>query len=149
FKTLNGGGQWFAANTGLGSFPGGIRALATDPVTPGTLYASAGNIITSVFKSVDGGNSWTPSGTGLTFKSGAIEVPLTVTALAIDPSTPTTLYAGTQIQGVFKSTDGGASWSQSINGLKNAYIRALAVDRASPAAVYAGIHGGPDGFIAK
>src|SRR5438105_1975446 len=33
-----------------------------------------------------------------------------VRALAIDPQTPTTLYAGT-LNGVFKSTDGGASWT--------------------------------------
>ncbi len=35
-----------------------------------------------------------------------------ISALAIDPLTPTTLYAGTP-GGVFKSTDGGASWSAS------------------------------------
>jgi len=33
-----------------------------------------------------------------------------VSALAIDPSTPATLYAGTEGSGVFKSTDGSASW---------------------------------------
>ncbi|WP_347244981.1 hypothetical protein, partial [Thermogutta sp.] len=32
-------------------------------------------------------------------------------ALAIDPATPGTLYAGTYGGGVFKSTNGGASWS--------------------------------------
>jgi hypothetical protein len=31
--------------------------------------------------------------------------------LAIDPKTPTTLYAGIDDGGVFKSTDGGRSWS--------------------------------------
>src|SRR2546430_6969673 len=31
-------------------------------------------------------------------------------ALAIDPQTPSTLYAGTSGRGVFQSTDGGASW---------------------------------------
>ena len=33
-----------------------------------------------------------------------------VNALAIDPSAPDTVYAGTEGGGVFKSTDGGASW---------------------------------------
>ena len=33
-----------------------------------------------------------------------------VASLAIDPTTPTTLYAGTPI-GVFKSTNGGITWS--------------------------------------
>ena len=40
----------------------------------------------------------------------------TVRALAIDPSTPTTLYAGTE-RGVYKSTDGGDTWAGVNNGL--------------------------------
>jgi len=39
-----------------------------------------------------------------------------VRALAIDPDTPTTLYAGTG-GGVFKSTNGGANWSAVNTGL--------------------------------
>ncbi|HNG32228.1 MAG TPA: SBBP repeat-containing protein, partial [Blastocatellia bacterium] len=147
FKTLNGAGQWFAANNGLGSFPGTIRALVTDPATPGTLYAALSSITSSIFKSTDGGNSWTPSGPNSTL--GTVPFPTIVASLAIDPTTTTTLYAGTQIEGVFKSTDGGATWNLSSNGLKNNYVRALAVDRANPATVYAGILGGPDGFVAK
>ena len=34
-----------------------------------------------------------------------------VKALAIDPHDPSTLYAGTYGGGVFKSTNGGGSWS--------------------------------------
>ena len=34
-----------------------------------------------------------------------------IIALAIDPATPTTLYAGTGAGGVFKSTTGGSSWT--------------------------------------
>ena len=34
---------------------------------------------------------------------------LTVAALALDPTTPATLYAGTR-RGVFKTTDGGTNW---------------------------------------
>lgn len=33
-----------------------------------------------------------------------------IKALAIDPQNPCTLYAGTLVSGVFKSTDAGASW---------------------------------------
>ena len=33
-----------------------------------------------------------------------------VRVLAIDPSAPATLYAGTEGNGVFKSTNGGAGW---------------------------------------
>src|SRR2546425_10038928 len=77
-----------------------ISALAIDPLTPTTLYASTNG--GGLFKSTDGGANW--SATGLTN--------IYVSALAIDPVTPTTLYAGTSYgPGVFKSTDGGASWN--------------------------------------
>src|SRR5439155_904852 len=53
-----------------------------------------------LFKSTDGGTNWQPTGLART----------NVRAIAIDPTTPTTLYAGTD-SGVFKSVDGGATWS--------------------------------------
>src|SRR5262249_52103623 len=40
-----------------------------------------------------------------------------ILALAIDPGNPTTVYAGTFLGGVFKSTDGAASWRAINNGL--------------------------------
>ena len=70
-----------------------------------------------------------------------------VQALAVDPLTPTTLYAGTFDEagdggGVFKSTDGGGSWSAINTGLTNPFVRALAVDPLTPTTLYAGTNGG-------
>ena len=59
-----------------------------------------------------------------------------ISALAIDPLTPTTLYAGTP-GGVFKSTDGGASWSAS--GLIKPSV--LAIDPLTSTTLYAGSGG--------
>src|SRR2546426_11464259 len=61
-----------------------------------------------------------------------------IPALAIDPLNPTTLYAGTYGGGVFKSTDGGVSWSAS--GLTNIYtsVTALAIDAVTPTTLYEG-----------
>ena len=58
-------------------------------------------------------------------------------SLAIDPVTPTTLYAGTQ--GVWKSTDGGATWN--ITGLKDREQYSLAIDPVTPMTVYSGRSG--------
>ena len=49
-------------------------------------------------------------------------------ALAIDPTAPNTLYAGTNGGGVFKSTDGGTTWSAFNTGLTNLSVYALAID---------------------
>ena len=48
-----------------------------------------------------------------------------VLALALDPSNPSTLYAGADGGGVFKSTDMGANWTAINNGLTNIDVRAL------------------------
>jgi photosystem II stability/assembly factor-like uncharacterized protein len=66
----------------------------------------------------------------------------TVAALAIDPSTPATLYTGTPGGGVFKSSNGGTSWAPVNSGLTVPYIHALAIDPSNPATVYAGTSGG-------
>ena len=66
-----------------------------------------------IFKSTNGGGSWSAINAGLQFGSDTH-----VRALAIDPSTPATLYAGMERGGgAFKSTDGGGSWSAINAGL--------------------------------
>ncbi|MHB8841226.1 MAG: Ig-like domain-containing protein [Candidatus Aquicultor sp.] len=80
-----------------------------------------------------GVNEWVSNGPG-----GAI-----VNALVISPgyATDKTLFAGTNGSGVYKSTDGGQSWSSS--GLPG-YILSLAIspNYATDHIVYAGIYGG-------
>ena len=65
-----------------------------------------------------------------------------VYALAINPETPDTLYAGTDGGGVFKSTDGGTNWTAMNNGLTNPAINALAINPQTPDTLYAGTDGG-------
>jgi photosystem II stability/assembly factor-like uncharacterized protein len=80
-------------------------------------------------------NQWTSNG-----PSGGPLVSQ-VTAVAIDPQTPATLYAGTQ-GGVFKSADGGSSWAASSTGLTNLLVNALAIGAGTPVIIYAGTSGG-------
>ena len=63
-----------------------------------------------------------------------------ILALAIDPVTPTTLYAAMDSGGLFKTTDGGANWS--ATGLTNISVLALAIDPLTPTTLYAGVYGG-------
>jgi photosystem II stability/assembly factor-like uncharacterized protein len=62
-----------------------------------------------------------------------------VTALAVDPVSPTTVYVGLDSGGVYKSTNGGASWKHwSGNGaLATAYVMRIAIDPKNPSTVYA------------
>jgi len=65
-----------------------------------------------------------------------------VQALAIDPTTPSTLYAGTWGGGVFHSTNGGGSWSPVKTGLSDLEVTALAIDPHTPSTLYAGTDAG-------
>jgi photosystem II stability/assembly factor-like uncharacterized protein len=66
---------------------------------------------------------------------------LLVTALAIDPVSPQTLFAG-ETNGIYKSTDGGASWSAAGLALVGSLVDAVAIDPAAPNKVYAAGNGG-------
>jgi hypothetical protein len=56
--------------------------------------------------------------------------------------TPTTLYAGTNGGGVFKSTNAGGSWSPVNTGLTGTGVQALTIDPAAPTTLYAGTSDG-------
>ena len=117
---LLGTGTLWAGNnvwTSLGPEGGSFQALAIDPQNSSTVYAVAGG---GIFKSSDGTANWRrvyPAATS----DGTAAYPASV--LAIDPQNTNTLYVGTgggptTMDGsVFKSTDGGASWSAANSGL--------------------------------
>ena len=49
---------------------------------------------------------------------------------------PSTLYAGTFTDGVFKSTDGGATWALANAGLTTPRVSAVAIDPSTPSTLY-------------
>jgi photosystem II stability/assembly factor-like uncharacterized protein len=107
----------------LGPFGGFVQALTADPRQSGTVYATTPS---GIFKTVDGGASWT-----------AISLEQPTSAVAVDPSHPSTLYVG--IYGgalLLKSTDGGATWAPSGRGLIPPQYRSgpgiVAIDPARP-----------------
>jgi len=60
-----------------------------------------------------------------------------VVALAIDLTSPQTLYAGTWGSGVFRTTNGSIGWSAFNIGLTNLNVEALALNRTTPHTLYA------------
>src|SRR5437899_45943 len=93
-------------------------------------------LVVSFHRAEAGVNAWTTNGPHSE----------TINALAIDPQTPTTLYAGTSGHGVFKNTDGGGNWSAVNTGLTTPYgaiwVNALAIDAQTPTTLYAASSGG-------
>ena len=139
-SSTDGGESWTAANRGLVAT--WISALAVDPKTPATIYAGSDDGSGGLFKSVNGGATWSSTNAGLP-NSGAVD--WGTQALAIDPTNTATVYAaGLPVYGgyggVFKSTNGGASWQTSIHGSSSTFdfAFALAMSPANPATLYVG-----------
>jgi len=142
FKSMDAGVTWARADAGLPP-PTSVPALAIDPVMPRTLYAGTGGGFPAidghgVFKSTDAGVTWAAANTGLP--------PSTcVSAVAIDPLVPGTLYAATGGpwcgvgNGIFKSTDAGSTWITTT--LTNARVSAVAIDPVTPSTLYASTYG--------
>ncbi len=121
FKSTNGGVTWSPINAGLTNLT--VNAVAVNPQNPNVIYAgTAFNASGGVFRSADGGATWSVMG----------NAPMGALSLAIDPVSPTTLYAGWSA--VYKSTD-GVTWGAPFF-LGTTY--SLAVDPATPATVFAG-----------
>ena len=91
--------------------------------------ASSGGVL----QSTSAGDGWSPVNFGLGN--------LATLALAIDPLTPTRLYAGTAGGGVFRSSDAAANWAVVNQGLSNLTVAALAGDPTEPDTLYAGTSG--------
>src|SRR6185312_13380164 len=65
-----------------------------------------------LYKSTDGGDSW-----DVILSLPDPENHAAVSDVALPPESPGTVYAGVGTQGVYKSTDSGATWTQQQNGL--------------------------------
>jgi photosystem II stability/assembly factor-like uncharacterized protein len=115
-KSADGGASWTALNTSASAPPYWVAGVVVAKTSPVTLYFySPGN---GVLMSTDGGATWSAINTGLT--------DLNVNTVVVDPSTPTTVYAGASTNGLFKRVAGG-SWSPSPVTGSGANIAAIAV----------------------
>lgn len=121
FVTTDGGASWEKTGAGMKSDEV-VRSLALDAKHPQTLFIGTEG---RLYKSTDGGGSVRQLKTGLPYSD--------FPALAVDGDV---VYAGTGYEGVFRSTDGGATFKESGEGLGAAFVWGLAVDPVSPGVVY-------------
>lgn len=116
WKTTNGGASWATSD---GSCDDYTTAIA--PSNHNVVYSgSTGSV--PVFKTSDAGTSWSnPGNSGLTSYGS-------VRGIAIDPTDSNILYIGTEVSGIYKSTDGGANWNFLSNSPSVTVADTLATD---------------------
>jgi hypothetical protein len=130
-KSTDGGATWSPAGAGADR---SARMIAIDPSNTATLYAAAD---TGLYKSTDGAATWSLTGLIAPPVTPATIDPFFVHNVVIDPSTPSTVYAGTA-NGVMKSLDGGATWTLLTNGFSQSVdVRFLVIDPVKPQTLYA------------
>ena len=143
FRSEDAGSSWSERSVGLPiNAKTSVNALAVDPRDYDTVYAMTSShesdVSEGVYKTTDGGQTWSESNKGLRHKE--------TNDIQIDPLNPDVLYLamdvprfiqGTLLAGVYKSTDGAASWKPASDGLPDGGVTDLAIDPLSPNIVYA------------
>lgn len=113
-----------------------VRGLAIVPGTPNnTLWAARDD---GVWYSNDDGTTWLGTGPGLA--SGAF-------AIAVSPTSPAVLYAGTARGRVFATTNGGTTWTDVTGNLNVGQIAALASSPTQAATLLVGGQNGVWGSV--
>ena len=137
FKTTDGGATWKDKNFFLPSFEvddpnrQGYYRFAIDPTDPNRLYFAVYG--KGVYVSNDGANTQMP----LFGENNEMRGKL-LTDIAINPLNPDEIYAATE-DGVYRTADGGTSWSDFSGGLRCPDIRTLTV--TTDETLYAGSKG--------
>ncbi len=133
FISTDAGNSW---NNLTGKLTSGtdFARITADPTHKGTVYiANLVGLTSHVLRSTDYGQTWTGlDSTG----NGFANVPAKV--IAIDSLTGN-IFVGTY-QGLYRSTDNGATWSLFGTGLPNSVIDAIAIQYASDV-LRVGTHG--------
>ena len=144
FKTVDAGANWEPIFDGQRVHS--IGDIAVAPSDPSTVWAGTGeacirshiSVGEGIFKSTDAGKSWSRMGLERTGRIGKIVVhpskPDEVMACALGHA-----YGPQQERGVFRTTDGGATWERVLFVDENTGCSSLAMDPSNPRRLFAGM----------
>jgi photosystem II stability/assembly factor-like uncharacterized protein len=147
------GGVWKSENGGTTYKPvfdkeavQSIGAVTIDPTNPKVIWVGSGEAWTrnsvsignGIYKSVDGGDNWTNMG---------LRESERIAKILIDPSDPNTVYAcvpgklwsDSEDRGVYKTINGGKSWTKVLKGPNaSTGCSMMSMDAKNPKTLFAG-----------
>ncbi len=145
WKTTNGGTTWFPVTDGQ-VHSSSVGAIAVSESNPDVVYIGMGETELrssvmqgdGVYKSVDAGKTWRHMGLADT---------QAIARIRVDPANPDVVYVAAlghpfgrnQERGVFRSTDGGATWKRVLFRSDRAGAIDLAMDPHNSRVLYASI----------
>jgi photosystem II stability/assembly factor-like uncharacterized protein len=165
WETENDGGTWTPVFDHEGSYS--IGAIAIDPENPSVIWVGTGEGNSQrsvaygdgVYRSDDGGASW---------KNMGLKDSQHIGKIVIDPKDSNTVYVAAQgplwnsggDRGLYKTTDGGKTWTDALSISKYTGVADVAMDPTDPDVLYASawqrerkfwtlIDGGPESAIYK
>lgn len=148
------GGVWKSLNGGTTYKPvfdkqdvQSIGAVTIDPTNPKVVWVGTGegwtrnsvSIGDGVYKSVDGGDNWTNMG---------LRESERIVKIIVDPTASNTVYvcvpgklwSDSDERGVYKTTDGGKTWSKILGGSNpSTGCSMMSMDPKNPTTLYAGM----------
>lgn len=144
WKTIDGGLHW--KNISDGSLKSGsVGDIAVAASDPNVIFVGMGEhavrgVMTTygdgIYKSIDGGKSW---------KHMGLEKTRHISDVVIHPTNPDIVYVAAQgalhgpseERGIYKSTDGGATWKKVLYVDENSGASSLSIDQTNPRILYA------------
>jgi photosystem II stability/assembly factor-like uncharacterized protein len=138
--SLQGPSAYVGNNTAQPTGMGRINAIAFHPSDANTIFI--GSPSGGFWKTTDGGASWTNL-------SGNLAT-LGVSSILIHPANPNIIYIGSGDRdakdaipmGVFKTTDGGVTWTQINSAMGNVTVGAMVMHPSDPNTIIAATSGG-------
>lgn len=155
WKSTDSGENWHCVSDGFLN-TSSVGALAIDPTNPDVVYAGTGerdirgdiSIGDGVYKSTDAGKSWTHIG---------LKECDTISRIVVDPKNPQNIYVAAfghvyvkrnldtgkvtadPNRGVYKSTDGGQTWTRVLYRNEVSGAVDLCIDPSDPQTLYAAL----------
>jgi photosystem II stability/assembly factor-like uncharacterized protein len=121
YRSADGADTWQRVESPLNGLQ--IWSILVLPATPEVILV--GTCPSRLFRSVDGGREWTEPGARMRQDCPRI-MHTRVTSLCPHATDPNTIWAGVEIDGLFRSRNAGASWEAIGKGLSSQDIHALA-----------------------